>query len=152
MAGVWVCAGSVPPGILHVRNSSQKYIGRDEVYSIKSYTQGPPSDIQYELPYQPRKKPLCAEAKVSCLKSQHTPSRVLTTHPELGSDHFQGNCSEIPWQVDHRRWLRASLEARGWLGLRGDRGFCFWKDKNALRVRGRTIRTWQLLSPTHSLH
>lgn len=96
MAGVWVCAVSVPPGILHVRNSSQKYIGRNEVYSIKPYTQGPPSDIQYELPYQPRKKPLCAEAKASCLKPQHTPSRGLTTQPELGSDHFQGNCSEIP--------------------------------------------------------
>lgn len=35
------------------------------------------------------------------------------------------------------------------LGLRGDFGFCVWKDKKALHAYGYTMRIWQLLSPAH---
>ena len=35
------------------------------------------------------------------------------------------------------------------LGLRGDLGFCVWKDKKALHAYGYTMRIWQLLSPAH---
>lgn len=73
--------------------------------------QGPPSDIQHELSHHHRKKPNLLHRSQGEPPTKPQPfisSRVFTTHPELGSDHFQGNCSENPREACHRTWLMAS--------------------------------------------
>lgn len=113
--------------------------------------QGPPSDIQHELSHQHRKKPNLLHRSQGEPPTKPQPfisSRVFTTHPELGSDHFQGNCSENPREACHCTWLTASWHMWAVESERRARG-CLWKDKTALYVRGYMMWIWQLLSPIY---
>lgn len=71
-------------------------------------------------------------------------STIVTTFRKLGSDPFQGNCSENPWQIIAYGWelswsMRiARSEGRSWV--------LFLERQSFARM---CYTVWQLLSPAH---